>query len=172
MIIFWDVERWVKPDGLLLSWDGGSRWWRWFRQKSEDRMLESLGSVCRLEMMEVVQAEVWEPVVVISDWGRDPWDGGVWCRTPGYWELCGGLRSLVPAEESGWMVWLDCLNPFQPAPISPSLLCARSFMRARSLALDFYSPCYSLLLEYKYRMIHGLCQEKIQCLLLGGFSFL
>ena len=144
-------------------------------------------------MMEVVQAEVWRPDVGIS-WfclparddgggssrslrtgccdlwlGRDPWDGGVWCRTPGYWELCGGLRSLVPAEESGWMVWLDCLNPFQPAPISPSLLCARSFMRARSLALDFYSPCYSLLLEYKYRIIHV---KRKQCLLLGGFSVL
>ena len=153
----------------LLSWDGGSRWWRWFRQKSEDRMLESLGSVCRLEMMEVVQAEVWEPVVVISDWVEIP-------------EMVEFDVELLVTENSVvvWGLWSQLKSPGGLLGLTAWILFNQprflhlSCTRARSCARGLwpYSPCYSLLLEYKYRMIHGLCQEKIQCLLLGGFSVL
>ena len=137
-------------------------------------------------MMDVVQAEVWRPDIGIS-WfcllarddgdgssrslrtcwfdlwlSRDPWEGGVWCRTvtPGCWNsvVIWGLWSQLRSP-GGWFGLTAWIYFNQLRFLHFSRTCARWP----------YSPCYSLLLEYKYRIIHV---KRKQCLLLGGFSVL
>ena len=120
-------------------------------------------------MMEVVQAEVWRPNVGIS-WfcllARD--DGG------------GSSRSL----RTSWGVRVDGLawlpEWFSTCPDVSYLSCACSRSCTRDPRLDclawrfrfLFSLLFMILGVYIYRIIHVLCQEKIQCLLLGGFSVL
>ena len=125
--------------------------------------------------MEVVQAEVWKPDVVISGWGWDLWDGGVGCKTPGYWELCDGSRSLVPAEESGWMVWFWLPEWFPTCPDFSFLFCACARSCARDPSLDFYSPwlgmrfiscfCFYLCLPLNRFIVCFICFCFYPCLL-------